>query len=83
MHYFQFKKYKFDLQKAVNIPVNAISSTSGAHLRDKLTRLGSLLIGNPVEVDNKRIAATQHPGGMAFCKDLFAKKIVVCTLYYL
>ena len=59
----------------MNIPVNAISATSGSHLRDKLTTLGTLLSGN-----HGRITATHHPAGVAFCKDLFAKKIVVSNV---
>lgn len=79
----QVKKYKFDLQKAINMPVNAISSISGSHLRDKLQRVCALLSGQQVEVaGGRRVSAKDHPGGVAFCKDLFAKKIVVRVCVY-
>ncbi|XP_064618494.1 mRNA export factor GLE1-like [Lineus longissimus] len=70
------KKYRFNLQKAVNTPVNAIAPTNGAHLRDKLKRLVLLLAGDVVEVTGKRISAKEHPAGMQFVRDLFAKKLV-------
>ncbi|XP_013383665.1 nucleoporin GLE1 [Lingula anatina] len=72
----RLKKFKFDLQKAVNLPVNAISKVNGAHLRDKLEKLCSLLAGQPVEVSNKMVKAAEHPAGINFCKDLLAKKIL-------
>ena len=73
----QLKKYKFDLQKGVNTPVNAIAPTSGAHLRDKLQKICAVLSGQQVDVGNKRVAARDHPAGITFCKNLFAMKIVV------
>ena len=73
----QNKKLKFELQKAVNIPVNAIARTSGSHLRDKLQKLCSLLGGQPVEVGGKKVSTMLHPSAHSFVKDLLAKKIVV------
>ena len=78
----QLKKYKFDLQKAVNTPINAISAVSGLHLKDKLQRVCGLLSGQHVEVGGHRVTAGDHPGGVAFCKDLFAKKIVVWIMQH-
>lgn len=75
--HFQLKKLKFDLQKAVNIPVNAISAVSGAHLRDKLQRLLVLLSGQQVEITNRRVSVSEHPAALTFCKYLIAKMIVV------
>ncbi|XP_011697217.1 PREDICTED: nucleoporin GLE1 [Wasmannia auropunctata] len=64
------KKFRFECQKAINIPVNAISGVSEQHLRDKYDRLQNLLIGKlPPYV-------TQHPQGVIFCKNHLAKKIV-------
>ncbi|XP_071576589.1 uncharacterized protein Gle1 isoform X1 [Temnothorax nylanderi] len=64
------KKFRFECQKAINIPVNAISGVSEQHLRDKYDRLQNLLIGKlPPNV-------TQHPQGVIFCKNHLAKKIV-------
>lgn len=73
----RFKKYRFDCQKAVNIPVNAISPVNASHLRDKLQKLTLLLSGQPVSIaDGVRVSASQHPAGIPFCKDLLAKKFV-------
>ena len=73
----QMKKYKFDLQKAVNTPINSISRVSGSHLREKLQRLAALLSRKQVDVGNARVSVAAHPSGYDFCKDLIAKKIVV------
>lgn len=70
------KKYCFDIQKAINTPINAVSSQSGAHFMDKLRRLQNLLNGQTVEVGTKKVSAVSHPAGMAFCKELLAKKLV-------
>jgi len=70
------KKYCFDLKKAINTPINTISSQSGAHLREKLTRLTAVLAGQHVEVGNHRVSAAENVVGIPFVKDLFAGKIV-------
>ncbi|XP_050410494.1 mRNA export factor GLE1 [Patella vulgata] len=72
----QMKKYKFELQKAVNTPINAISPESSSHLQDKLHRLTSLMSGQVVELSGKRISAKEAPEGILFCKNLAAKMIV-------
>ena len=64
-------KYKFDLQKAVNIPINALSAQSPSHLNDKIRRLVLLLSGNDVESGAKRVNCKAHPSAM------------VTTLHYL
>ncbi|KAL6426770.1 hypothetical protein ACFW04_009244 [Cataglyphis niger] len=64
------KKFRFECQKAINIPVNAISGVSEQHLRDKYDRLHNLLIGKSSP------NVMQHPQGVIFCKDHLAKKIV-------
>ncbi|XP_070204617.1 mRNA export factor GLE1-like [Littorina saxatilis] len=71
----QMKKVRFDLQRAVNTPVNAISAVNSAHLRDKLMRLRCLLKGEMVEVIGKRVSAQAVPQGITFCKNLVAKMI--------
>ena len=70
------KQFKFDCQKAVNLPVNAISPQSAAHLRDKLEKIRTLLRGNIVEIGNRRFKATAHVGGLEYCTDLLARKLV-------
>lgn len=77
----QLKKFRFDLQKAVSIPVNAISTQSGEHLMDKITRLRRLLSGQPVEVTGKSLSINQHPEAKLYCCNLLAKKLVVRNMY--
>ena len=72
------KKYRFELQKAINTPINAISDTSGSHLRDKLKRVMSMLNGDRLEVaGGKKISIQSHPHAPVFCKHLIARMIVV------
>lgn len=70
------KKFRFDCQKAVNTPVNALSSVSGTHIRDKYDKLSKLLKGERVQVLDTYVNATQHPQGLYYCTALLAKKIV-------
>ncbi|XP_076281180.1 gle1 RNA export mediator [Lasioglossum baleicum] len=64
------KKFRFECQKAINIPVNAISGINRQHLYDKYERLHNLLIGQSSPNVN------QYPQGTTFCKNVLAKKIV-------
>ncbi len=57
-------KYKFELQKAVNIPINALSAHSPSQLNDKILRLVSLLSGDNVEVGGRRVNCKAHPSAM-------------------
>lgn len=70
------KKFRFDCQKAVNTPVNAISSLSGPHIREKFDKLYKLLKGERVLVADVHVSAAQHPQGLAYCTSLLARKIV-------
>ncbi|KAG1650873.1 Nucleoporin GLE1 [Nymphon striatum] len=70
------KKYRFQLQKAVNTTVNTIGNTSGSHLKEKLNHLHSLMSGQSVEVGGKMVSPSQHELGLKFCKELLAKKLV-------
>ncbi|XP_065350865.1 mRNA export factor GLE1 isoform X1 [Cloeon dipterum] len=70
------KKFRFQLQKSVNTPLNAISAVSASHLKDKLQRLQAVLRGNPVEVGGVTVSASAHPQGVAFCTYLLAERIV-------
>ncbi|XP_015435039.1 PREDICTED: nucleoporin GLE1 isoform X2 [Dufourea novaeangliae] len=64
------KKFRFEYQKAINVPINAISGISKQHLCDKYERLHKLLMGQ------SSLNVHQHPQGVAFCKNILAKKIV-------
>ncbi|XP_041970130.1 nucleoporin Gle1 [Aricia agestis] len=70
------KKFRFDCQKAVNTPVNALSSVSGTHIRDKYTKLAKLLNGERVQVLDTYVNASENPQGVFYCTALLAKKIV-------
>lgn len=74
------KKYRFDLQKAVNITVNSISANSGEGLLEKIHRFQFLLGGKSVDVMGKAVNTTRHPQAKLFCCNLLAKKLVVNTL---
>lgn len=58
------KPLRFDLTKAVNTPINAISDQSPEHLLDKVERLTSLLNGDVIEMGSKRISASMDPSGL-------------------
>ncbi|XP_055692848.1 mRNA export factor Gle1-like [Lutzomyia longipalpis] len=70
------KKFRFNCQKAINIPVNAISGVSAAHLKDKYDKLACLLSGNTAPCGDEQINAGAHPLGKKFCMVLLAKKFV-------
>ncbi|XP_072929756.1 uncharacterized protein Gle1 [Epargyreus clarus] len=70
------KKFRFDCQKAVNTPVNAISPVSAMHMKDKFDKLSVLLRGETVQVLDTFVTAAQHPQGLFYCTALLAKKIV-------
>nr|CAG4649368.1 EOG090X0755 [Scapholeberis mucronata]SVE93649.1 EOG090X0755 [Scapholeberis mucronata] len=71
------KAVKFNLQKAVVHPINEISDISGQHLQSKLDRLRNLLQGNTVAAGTDRVRATDYPGGLEYCTDLLARKMVI------
>ena len=52
--------YRFDLQKAVNTPINAICAHSPSHLNDKILRLVTLLFGSDVKVGGKKVNCKNH-----------------------
>lgn len=72
----KWKKAKFDLQKAINTPINSTSDISATHLHDKMKRLEAFLSGQNVEVAGKIISINVCPEGRYFCMDLLAKKLV-------
>jgi len=71
----QEKQFKFDLQKAVNTPLNSLSGVSSAHLQDKVDKLVTLLSGAQVTVGERTITVNQHPHAKSFCMGLAAKKL--------
>lgn len=74
-----WKTFRFNCQKAVNTPVNAISAVTAQHLQDKHEKLASLLSGHTVNTaGNTQFSAAEHPLGIQYCTLLLAKKFVVC-----
>lgn len=74
-----WKTFRFNCQKAVNTPVNAISAVTAQHLQDKYDKLAELLAGSVIRTaGNTQFSATQHPLGIQYCTLLLAKKFVVC-----
>merc|ERR1719319_585839 len=69
------KPYKFNLQKAVNTPLNSLSGVSPTHLQDKVDKLVSLLSGETVTVVDRQLSVASHPHARKFCMALAAKKI--------
>ena len=69
------KQFKFDLQRAVNTPLNSLSGVSSAHLQDKVDKLVQLLSGATVTVGERAVSVTQHKHARSFCLGLAAKKL--------
>lgn len=73
-----WKTFRFNCQKAVNTPVNAISAVTAHHLQDKYDKLAGLLSGSTVNTTgNAQFSAAEHPLGIQYCTLLLAKKFVV------
>ncbi|KAK0075919.1 hypothetical protein PV325_006171, partial [Microctonus aethiopoides] len=64
------KKFRFECQKAINVPVNTISVINGSHLLDKYNKLRNLLSGR------SSLNVNQYSQGPLFCKNLLARNIV-------
>lgn len=70
------KKYRFACQKAINIPLNAISAVSPQHLQDKFERIFNFLNGQPLKTADGQVSANDHPLGRNYCLLLTAKRFV-------
>ncbi|XP_050323302.1 mRNA export factor Gle1 [Bactrocera neohumeralis] len=70
------KKYRFACQKAINIPLNAISAVSPQHLQDKFERIFNFLNGQPLSTADGQVSANDHPLGRNYCLLLTAKRFV-------
>ncbi|XP_055595133.1 mRNA export factor Gle1 [Uranotaenia lowii] len=70
------KSYRFNCQKVINTPINAISSVSREHLLDKYQSLDALLAGQPVRTGEQTVSIQGHPLGKTYCTMLMAKKFV-------
>ncbi|XP_022173587.1 nucleoporin GLE1-like [Myzus persicae] len=70
------KPLRQELVKAINTPVNSISSVSPWHMKDKFEKLDALLKCKTVKTGNSTVKADSHPDALIFCKDTLAKKII-------
>lgn len=70
------KYLRQELTKAINTPVNTISSVSSWHMKDKFDKLDSLLKCKTVKTGNSTVSANSHKDALIFCKDTLAKKII-------
>lgn len=71
------KKFRFNCQKALNVPVNSIASTSPEHLQDKFDKITQLLGGKQIYLVDVSFSAADHPLGIQYCTMLLAKKFIV------
>ncbi|XP_017487410.1 PREDICTED: nucleoporin GLE1 isoform X2 [Rhagoletis zephyria] len=70
------KKYRFACQKAINIPLNAISAVNPQHLQDKFERIFNFLNGQPLKTADGQVSVNDHPLGRNYCLLLTAKRFV-------
>ncbi|XP_035893511.1 nucleoporin Gle1 [Anopheles stephensi] len=70
------KAYRFNCQKAINVPVNAISAVNRDHFIDKYQKLAALLSGQNVKAGDGMVSINGHPLGRTYCTMLLAKKFV-------
>jgi len=70
------KSLRQELVKAINTPVNSISSVSPWHMKDKFEKLDALLKCKTVKTGNSTVTANSHKDALIFCKDTLAKKII-------
>ncbi|XP_055627521.1 mRNA export factor Gle1 [Toxorhynchites rutilus septentrionalis] len=70
------KAYRFNCQKVINTPVNAISVVSREHFVDKFNKLDALLGGQSIKIGDTAVSINGHPLGRVYCTMLLAKKFV-------
>ena len=76
----EFKLYKFELQKAINFPLNSLLGTnenSDANFHEKIKTLLRLLSGQTCKVTSSiTIDTSKHPRAIDFCLVYLGRKIV-------
>ncbi|GFT19092.1 nucleoporin GLE1 [Nephila pilipes] len=68
------KKYRFELQKAINVPINSLSSNSGSQIKAKINRLLNILSGKIPELKSNDV--NNDLTAYNFCLYLMAKQFV-------
>uniref|UniRef100_A0A8C4PY63 mRNA export factor GLE1 n=1 Tax=Eptatretus burgeri TaxID=7764 RepID=A0A8C4PY63_EPTBU len=72
----QVKKIRSNINRAVAIPINQISSNAGSHLHGILNRLLTLLSGKPISSGGRMVSVSLHPQGLSFAQMKLADKFV-------
>ncbi|SPP74302.1 blast:Nucleoporin GLE1 [Drosophila guanche] len=71
------KQYRSGCQRAINLPLNAITAVSPQHLSSNFEKLYNFFAGQPVRVMNDAtITINDHPLARDYCMLLMAKKFV-------
>ncbi|XP_022220346.2 nucleoporin Gle1 [Drosophila obscura] len=71
------KQYRTGCQRAINLPLNAITAVSPQHLSNNFEKLYNFFAGQPVRVMNDAtITINDHPLARDYCMLLMAKKFV-------
>lgn len=73
----EIKPYRLNLQQFIRTNINAISTGSNEHLRQKFKNLNKLLSGEWIEFQDKKINATKYPDSLNFCLSYAAKTFIV------
>ncbi|KAG8192692.1 hypothetical protein JTE90_009718 [Oedothorax gibbosus] len=68
------KKFRFELQKAINTPINSLSSNSGSQIKSKIVKLLTILSGNVPELRGRDMS--DNSVAYNFCANLIAKQFV-------
>jgi hypothetical protein len=77
-----FKAHKFDLQKAINFPLNSLledntNEENRRNFNDKIKTLLRLLNGQTCDITTSlRVAPSKHPKSIDFCLVYLARKLV-------
>ncbi|EDW72801.2 uncharacterized protein Dwil_GK16987 [Drosophila willistoni] len=70
------KQYRTNCQRAINMPLNAISAVSPQHLQQNFDKIYNFFNGQPVKIMNQSITINDHPLARDYCLLLVAKKFV-------
>ncbi|KAH8233324.1 hypothetical protein KR026_006833, partial [Drosophila bipectinata] len=74
------KQYRTGCQRAINLPLNAISAVSPQHLSNNFDKLYTFFAGQPVKLLNgASMTINDHPLARDYCLLLMAKKFVSQT----
>ena len=74
------KSYRLSLQQYIRTNINAISTGSNEHLRQKFKNLNRLMSGEWIEFQDKKIIATKHQESLNFCRSYAAKTFIVSLM---